>query len=132
MARRAGSSHASAATKASSTAAPTSATGSSGCTPKSSPRRSPAGRDRAKAPDRGARDREPQALAEHEPAHVGGRRAEGHADADLGVALAHVRGHHRVEADRCEQQGRKAKDADQEGVEARPRERRCRAAPRRA
>ena len=50
-------------------------------------------------------------------------RAEGEADADLGVALPYGRRHHPIEADRRQQQCRRGEYAQEQGVEARPRER---------
>jgi hypothetical protein len=69
--------------------------------------------------DRRADRGEAHPFPEHEAAHVRRGRPQGDANGDLGVALAHVGGHDRVQPDRREQQRGHAEDADEEGVESR-------------
>ena len=117
VARRTGRYEASAAPAIASSAAPTSVGGSSASISKSSARTirvAPAAPARPiSAPSAG----EPDRLAQHKATHTSRGRAERDANRNLPIALADVRRHHGVEPDRREQQRRKSKDAQQEGIE---------------
>ena len=123
MARLAGSQVATTAAPTSASAAAPRLTGSSGSVSNSSPRSTRVDGERQHQTGDGASHGQPQALAEHQPAHVACSRAEREADTDLALALAHGRRHHAIKADAREQQRRHGEDAQEQRVEARPSQR---------